>query len=79
MLTALQNPPLRDAAATVVTGVGAFAWVKLFNWFASKQVFDQVCSRLNHRVDTVATRVCFRDITVATLLCMTITCKSALL
>ena len=47
LLTALQHPPLRDAAATVVTGAGAFAWVKLFNWFASKQVFDQVCRGLD--------------------------------
>jgi hypothetical protein len=36
---------LRDVAATVVTGGGAFAWVKLFNWFASKEVFDRVRRR----------------------------------
>ena len=59
VLTALQNPPIRDAAATVVTGVGAFAWVKLFNWFASKQVFDQVCARPNLHFNTLTTRRMF--------------------
>ena len=42
LFAALQVAPLRDVAATVVTGGGAFAWVKLFNWFAAKEVFDRV-------------------------------------